>query len=427
MDGLPLPLEHDALLPYLSDATPLGRHIKHHIQQDGYVVLPSILTKEECSVELSRLWDFVEATAPGVSRHDPNSWYPPPLNTSYDNSNHNDNNDPWPHSGWNFLPDMLQSFQAGWLFGHLRELLAERIFEPLFNTRELHSSKEGFTFHRPTAPGVASNGATHPVLTRERPRVCGKVQSKANGEHFDQCAAHTGLHCIQSSTSFLDQDANGSDGCFQCWPRSHLQHATMTKDIWRGRSDWVPLTDDELNMLETLGLQAKKVPVKAGDVILWRSDLVHCGLGPSLPYYSTGFRAVSYTAMIPAAMSMQQDVYQRKLEEYLTMATGDHRPNVKSRHFAQPKKEKSQGRTGIGGTGNGKNDDDSHVKLARGKYFSDGPPVLTLRQAELYGLVPYNSNTSSSDNSGDCSSIISSQIRLCHLLDNNMSGRDGEG
>ena len=29
-------------------------------------------------------------------------------------------------------------------------------------------------------------------------------------------------------------------------------------------------------------------------------------------------------------------------------------------------------------------------RAQRGKYFADGPPVLTLRQAELYGLIPYN-------------------------------------
>ena len=399
-DRPPVALEHDALLPYISEATELGRRIKDAIQTDGYIVLPNILSKEECLVELSRLWDYVEATSPGVSRDDPNSWYPPPIiddsTTQHDEttdnnttSNHLYDNDPWPHSGWGFLPDMSQSFQAGWVFSSLRERLADRIFEPLFGTRELHSSKEGFTFHRPTALGVATNGATHPVLHRERPRVCGKVQAKAMGEHFDQCSAHTGLQCIQSSTCFIDQDTDGADGCFQCWPGSHVYHAEMTKNIWRGRSDWCPLTDKELLVLEGLGMSAKKIPVNAGDVILWRSDLVHCGVGPSLP--STGFRAVSYTAMLPASMT-PKDVLEGKLEEYLTMQTGDHRPNVKSRHFAPPKKKEKSHHQRDG------------VKFARGKYFVDGPPILTLRQAELYGLVPYNCDSNNLD--------VHGQVRL---------------
>eukprot|EP00956_Cyclotella_meneghiniana_P003022 scaffold3722_cov103-Cyclotella_meneghiniana.AAC.5 len=41
-------LEHDALLPHLSDETPLGRLIKAEIQSEGYVVIRNVLTPEEC-------------------------------------------------------------------------------------------------------------------------------------------------------------------------------------------------------------------------------------------------------------------------------------------------------------------------------------------------------------------------------------------
>ncbi len=152
----------------------------------------------------------------------------------------------------------------------------------------------------------------------------------------------------------------------------------MTKDIWRARSDWVPLTDEELTSLEEKGLSAKKVPVSAGDVILWRSDLVHCGVGPSLP--RTGFRAVSYTAMIPAKMTPAH-VLREKIEHYHAMQTGDHRPNVTSRHFSAPKKTEKKHK---------KSSQQESESLIRGSYFADGPPVLTIRQAELYGLIPYN-------------------------------------
>ncbi len=375
-------LERDALLPHIPDATELGRRVKHHIHEEGYIVIPNVLSRAECAEELSRLWDFVEATSPGVCRDDPDSWYP-----ARDASNAIAEEDPWPHSGWGFLPDMCQSFQAGWLFGSLREKLADRVFGPLYGTSQLHSSKEGFTFHRPTATDIANGG--HPFQNKERPRVAGKVQLKAVGEHFDQRASHVGLQCIQSSTCLIDQDKDGADGCFQCWPRSHVEHPRITKDIWRGRSDWVPLTDEELTSLEELGMSAKKVPVNAGDMILWRSDCVHCGVGPSLP--RTGFRAVSYTAMLPASMT-PKTVREGKLEEYLTMQTGDHRPNVKSQHFAPPKKETNQHKV------------DKNVKLARGKYFADGPPILSKRQAQLYGLAPYD------DSDGDFE--ISSKVRL---------------
>ena len=41
-----------------------------------------------------------------------------------------------------------------------------------------------------------------------------------------------------------------------------------------------------------------------------------------------GFRAVSYTCMLPAEMTAE-GVYARKLDEYHGMLTGDHRPNIR--------------------------------------------------------------------------------------------------
>lgn len=374
--GNPQPLRRDALLPYISDDTKLGRLVKDRIQKEGFVVIPKVLTKAECETELSRLWDFVEATAPGVRRHDPDSWYPAPpgaVTTATDASA-----DPWPHSDWAHFPDMCQSFQAGWLFSDLREKLAARVFAPLYGTSRLHSSTEGFTFRRPAAPGAAPNGAV-------RPRVAGRAQTRARGEHFDQRAAHAGLQCIQSSTALLDQDAGGADGCFRCWPGSHAAHQDLTRGTWRGRSDWVPLTDEELAALEgRWDLAPRDVPVRAGDVILWRSDLAHCGAGPTSP--RAAFRAVSYTCMLPAAMA-SPDVLAGRLDEYLEMRTGDHRPNVRDRHFGPPRKEGAR-----------------RGAPARGKYFAEGPPVLTWRQAQLYGLAPYDSSNGNFD--------ISSKVQL---------------
>jgi hypothetical protein len=369
--------QHNLLLPHLSRETPLGRHVLDHIEQDGYVVLPAIFTASECATELDRLWDFIEATSPSLSRDRPETWYP---RSSSDP-------DPWPHSGWKFLPDMCQSYQSGWLFSGLREKLADRVFEPLYGTRELHSSKEGFTFHRPGAPPPPSSlepgeeppRLVHPLVGKKRPHVCNKP-SHTNGEHFDQRAAHTGLHCIQSSTALLDQ--TNEDGCFLCWPGSHKEHARITKDIWRGRTDWVPLTDEECAELSKAGYSPKRVPVSKGDVILWRSDLCHCGASPI--GLRPGFRAVSYTCMLPAKLT-PDDVHENKLNEYFSGLSGDHRPNVRMCHLSVPKKKE-------GSTHKTKKGEELHKprKACGGQYFDGGLPALTMRQAELYGLVRYN-------------------------------------
>jgi hypothetical protein len=351
---------HNTLLTYISLDTSIGRQVRESVETDGYVVIPGVLSEEECQVEMDRLWDFLEAISPGISRNDPESWYP----------KGSDDEDPWPHSGFGLLPDNFQSYQSGWLFSDLREKLADRVFESLYGTRELHSSKEGFTFLRPNQDN------RHPIWSH-RPRVCGKPVLH-NGEHFDQRAAHTGLQCIQSSTALLDQSAD--DACFQCWPGSHKEHPRMTRDIWRGRSDWVPLMDSEIEDLRGRGYSPRRVPVKKGDMILWRSDLVHCSAPPLRP--SSNFRAVSYTCMLPAALT-PPDVANHKLDEYYKKLSGDHRPNVYMPHLSQPKKGKQGKHQTIKG---GEND---IPVQAKGSYFAQGFPKLTWRQAELYGLVPY--------------------------------------
>ena len=103
-------------------------------------------------------------------------------------------------------------------------------------TRELHASKEGFTFHRPTR---AQPCFSKPAF------VCGKP-STTSGEHFDQRASDAGLQCIQSSTCLVDQGE--LDGCFLCWPGSFRHHRELTAETYRGRFDWVPLTEaDEVD------------------------------------------------------------------------------------------------------------------------------------------------------------------------------------
>lgn len=136
-NAVPVP-PHDCLKDFLLQ-TPFGRQVLNAMDTDGYLVLPNVLTAKECEVEMDRLWDFVTATSPSVRRDDPATWYPQYEEDGVTLSSQ----DPWPHSGWAFLSEMCQSYQAGWLFSDLREKLAIRIFEPMYGTRELHSSKEG--------------------------------------------------------------------------------------------------------------------------------------------------------------------------------------------------------------------------------------------------------------------------------------------
>ena len=145
----------DPLMPYLSSASPTtslsssspttaitAEQVQKALTTVGYCILPSIVTAQDCDTCIDLIWDFIHDTSSGyVKRSDPSTWY------QYEN--HHDD-DPWPSTGNRFSEEeKFQSNGAGWLLGCLREVLAERVFEPIYRTRQLHSSKEGFMFDRP--------------------------------------------------------------------------------------------------------------------------------------------------------------------------------------------------------------------------------------------------------------------------------------
>jgi len=321
------------LLPFIGKAK-FAQDILAKIETDGYIVLPGIFTPAEADVEYDRMWRWVERVSPGVRRNSPASWQ------------QHGGVDPWPCS----QRDMMQGHQAGWVFSELREAMALRVFEPLYGTDELHCSKDGFTLQRPT----------HRELSR-RPN-----------DHFDQGAHHQGLHCIQGSVALTDQEHE--DGCFSCWPGSHEYHQEIFSNRRRAasgqRKDFAILDEKQKEYLQEQGIQNLRVPVRRGDVILWRSDLVHCGATP-IGKRDT-FRGVAYICMLPALLT-PEELYPKKRAAYEELETSSHWP-CKEEWFEQ----RREPRTAL-------------------RAFFKHPPALTTRQEELYGLVHYKARNPTSD------------------------------
>ncbi len=521
------------------------------IKTEGYYHIPSVLTHEECNEALGNLWDFVEDVSGGcVHKSDPTSWYPrdaieskkgnPNGSSGRIDENHEDY-DPWPHTGYSSFPDMFQSLGAGFVLGKVRELLAGRVFEPLYGTRELICSKEGFTFHRPLVvdlnEGEGGDHANPFIWNRHngdgssesfRPlfRVCGKPQPESVGQHYDQGVPLsamsnnnkennngiapkgtssnkqgkskmnkmeykriknqkykelTGLCHIQASISFTDQtiDKDRGGGHFLCYSNSHSKvhrdlvggtyRATPSSQVGRAQGDvkeradptWVPLTDSEVENLKDLGCKEERIHANVGDVILWRSDLVHAGVAPTLVQKSIEngnssldgsreFRAVGYCSMLPMdaardyilwsmpkyklrkkkndigenemiplemastdqsilqkqspnvhplLLTQEEFLTQQKLEAYRTGRTGDHRPEVEVWHDHRRVTMWDQylskdGNKYSSGRRFSRDFDPNDIRRVPPRTFQRpkfrlGPPPLTVRQAELYGLLPY--------------------------------------
>ena len=96
----------------------------------------------------------------------------------------------------------------------------------------------------------------------------------------------TGLCHIQASVSFTDQtiDQDNNGGYFVCYPYSHSNvHRELLGERRTQGSTQIPLTNDEIMKLkEVYGCKEERIYAKKGDVILWRSDLVHAEVAPTL-------------------------------------------------------------------------------------------------------------------------------------------------
>merc|ERR1712217_920904 len=237
----------------------------------------------------------------------------------------------------------MQLHQAGWLFSDLREKFAERVFEPLYGSRELHVSKDGFTFQRPTD------------------RELGRTPN----DHFDQGTRWMGLQCIQGSVALTDQTEN--DGCFKVGPGSHKYREEILSHPKHGkaaaRTDFIIIHEDDKELLRERGVESRRVPVKRGDVVLWRSDVCHFG-APPLGKCDT-YRTVVYVCCLPAALTMEP-VYPQKQRAYERLETGCHYPSREEWFETLPR----------------------HMKMPWKPYFKT-PPKLSLRQQELFGLRRY--------------------------------------
>lgn len=543
------------------------------LKTKGYAHIPSVLTHQECNEALNNIWTFIEDTSGGiVNRNDPMSWYPKhevcvdgqPLldipSTSNDttgkvrntmspiictNPNEHNDLDPWPHTGYTSFKELFQSLGAGYVLGDVREMLAKRIFEPLYNTKELLCSKEGFTFCRPLVVDLnkdvngmgdkqkqlvwtphhlnSSTATTDDNIEMKKPlfRVCGKPQQLCEGQHYDQGVPIsvvkymqqqqeegtttakdakstkgakpiskkqqnkqqklqsklqklkdlTGLCHIQSSITFTDQtlDKDRGGGHYLCYPYSHSNvHWKLVGDTYRAtpqlngkgkeREDptWVPLTDTDIKQLDNMGCKEQRIYANRGDVVLWRSDLVHCGVAPSLIVNkkndtngeevisydgSREFRGVGYCSMLPVQAvedyimyslpkqkvvkkGVQQqldtsnnnsngsqleidqarvqqlqkakidELSKQKLEDYKAGRSGDQRPETEQWHdhrrltmWNMPHSHNTHHSSEEG------NDSSSFQsippRMLQRPHYRLGPPTLSLRQAELYGLIPY--------------------------------------
>ena len=298
------------------EISPLAKDMHQALEADGYCLVPSVLNESERESALDLVWHFLEDTSQGhIQREDPQTTTTTAASGGF-----------------------VQSHGAGFLLGNVREILAERVYEPLWGTKQLHSSKEGFAWWWTGSSSSSSSESAVRVSDDDDRGDASRCESK----HVIECNVNT-EQLIRSLTVLQASSMNEKDGV-DVTVHHHLRET------------------DEGNATTTT-----KVSVSQGSVLLWRSDTV------DIEWTSSSSCGVLSFCTMKLASKTPNDVLSSKMDAYKERRTGDFRPH-QEHWIRQGESTKEKGNT-----------------FSR-QYFRTSPPLLTSRQAELYGILSYNDN-----------------------------------
>jgi len=237
-----------------------------HLDREGYVVLASVLTKQDCMTGDGLLWNFLEANS-SWRRSQPETW----SDDSFGNIG----------SIHNGLVKGAGIGHSDFLWFVRTRPAVRQAFERIWNTSELLVSFDGANVFRPWHHGFAKT-------------VCGWW-------HTDQGAGRVGRQAVQGLVSIYA--ANARTGGLTVVPQSHLRHREVVEDQQNPSVDYCTVRSYEPLMQE---LPQKLVTCEAGDLILWDSRLVHANApAPQEPVGPADrlLRAVAYVCMVPQAFA----------------------------------------------------------------------------------------------------------------------------
>jgi len=208
--------------------------IATELEISGFCIVNGVLNKEQILRAWNYTWDDLEYMSPQLDRKRPSTW----------------TQDKLPHD----QRGMIQSM-AGWSKSqmYVRNRVA-RLFSLIYGTSELDCSADGMTFSG--------------LLKTRKANLVAKA-------HFDAGPTQT-TRVIQGLVNLIDQ--NEGDACFGCYPKSDRYHSELAKDPYN--TNWCKLSEEDHEFLRNKGLRYTRYPLKAGDVLLFYSQVAHSQCEP---------------------------------------------------------------------------------------------------------------------------------------------------
>lgn len=219
--------------------------------ENGYLVVPNVVPKENCEAVIDAIWEFL-----GMDRNDPEDWYREPLTPG----------------------GMVEMYHHQTMWDNRQHPRVHQVYTELIGTEKLWVTIDRVNLKPPTHPAHPEydhKGFIHwDVDTSKLPPPFG----------------------VQGLLYLADTDVD--QGGFQCVPGFH-----------RDLEAWIATQPPDRNphYPDLTGLQVKPIPGKAGDLVIWDCMLAH-GNGRNA---SDRPRFAQYIAMRPARERMEGEREER--------------------------------------------------------------------------------------------------------------------
>ena len=311
--------------------------IRTALHTSGFALLPHILNAHESGRAVDRVWDFLhDVTQMKIRRDHPASW---------ENTSH------WPTTAVEEKkhPSLISGYGAGFLLAHqVHEPLAERVYASLYDTSDLHTSREGFL-----------------------------IQASLSRHHD------------HAPTEWSSSSANNSSNNTPTEPESVAIRSLMclTTNGPNGSPVMITMHQDDCND-STKNNHQTTITMQTGDVLLWRSDLVVVSV--SSPSFSSSpsdanttishYHIFSLACMQPASQT-PSNMLPRKMDAYRERRSSpSFWPHVEEDHQRSITRQQRK-----------------YVVDPWRSFFRTTPPILNTHLAQLFGLLPYKNNNDADD------------------------------
>lgn len=270
-----------------------------HLIDVGYVIIPNVLSQEECFNFFDQMFDWLKYTNPKIDRNNPSTW----------------NVENWPPSIRGILMEPQSFAHAQFLWNARQHSNIIQAYQELWcvnNPRDIVTSTDRFCIMKPV---------------KDAPKY-------KPWPHLDQGPQRPGIQCVQGFVTL--EDVGENEGSLIVYERSHkyfeefynkISKDTTLADYKRPQPDWyvLNLSSDKKWFLEEKGCKIHKITCPKGSLVLWDGRTVHYNCGPNEK--SDLFRVVLYICMTPRDWCDEENL-KKKRQYFAEMQATTHWPHL---------------------------------------------------------------------------------------------------